>query len=208
MTDLAPATDPVAPTPAVEEGSFASLGLEATLLETLEGLGYEEPTPVQRETIPPLLAGRDVLAEAPTGTGKTAAFALPILQRLAAGGGLGRAGEGRTLALVLVPTRELAMQVAEAVHRYGRGLDAHVLPIYGGQAIGQQLRALKRGVDVVVATPGRAVDHLTRGSLSFDAVEVVILDEADEMLDMGFAEDLSLIHISEPTRLGMISYAV
>ena len=168
------------------------------MLRTLEGLGYEEPTPVQREAIPPLLAGRDVLAEAPTGTGKTAAFALPILQRLAAAGGLGRAGEGRTLALVLVPTRELAMQVAEAVHRYGRGLDARVLPIYGGQAIGQQLRALRRGVDVVVATPGRAVDHLTRGSLSFDAVEVVILDEADEMLDMGFAEDLEALLAATP----------
>ncbi len=178
--------------------SFAALGLDAAMLRTLEGLGYEEPTPVQREAIPPLLAGRDVLAEAPTGTGKTAAFALPILQRLASAGGLGRAGEGRTLALVLVPTRELAMQVAEAVHRYGRGLDARVLPIYGGQAIGQQLRALRRGVDVVVATPGRAVDHLTRGSLSFDAVEVVVLDEADEMLDMGFAEDLEALLTATP----------
>ena len=198
MTDPALASDPALLAPAVEAGSFASLGLDAALLTTLEGLGYEEPTPVQRETIPPLLAGRDVLAEAPTGTGKTAAFALPILQRLAAGGGLGRAGEGRTLALVLVPTRELAMQVAEAVHRYGRGLDAHVLPIYGGQAIGQQLRALRRGVDVVVATPGRAVDHLTRGSLSFDAVEAVVLDEADEMLDMGFAEDLEALLTATP----------
>ena len=196
--DPATATDPELPPPTVEAGTFASLGLSAALLATLEGLGYEEPTPVQRETIPPLLAGRDVLAEAPTGTGKTAAFALPILQRLAAGGGLGRAGEGRTLALVLVPTRELAMQVAEAVHRYGRGLDAHVLPIYGGQAIGQQLRALRRGVDVVVATPGRAIDHLTRGSLSFDAVEAVVLDEADEMLDMGFAEDLEALLAATP----------
>ena len=198
MIDPAAASSPAPPVPDVEAGSFASLGLDAALLRTLEGLGYEEPTPVQREAIPPLLAGRDVLAEAPTGTGKTAAFALPILQRLAAGGGLGRAGEGRTLALVLVPTRELAMQVAESVHRYGRGLDARVLPIYGGQAIGQQLRALRRGVDVVVATPGRAVDHLTRGSLSFDAVEVVVLDEADEMLDMGFAEDLEALLTATP----------
>ena len=198
MTDPAAASSPALPAPDVEAGSFASLGLDAALLRTLEGLGYEEPTPVQREAIPPLLAGRDVLAEAPTGTGKTAAFALPILQRLAAGGGLGRAGEGRTLALVLVPTRELAMQVAESVHRYGRSLDARVLPIYGGQAIGQQLRALRRGVDVVVATPGRAVDHLTRGSLSFDAVEVVVLDEADEMLDMGFAEDLEALLTATP----------
>ena len=198
MTDAAPAPDSASPPPSAEAGSFAALGLAAALLTTLEGLGYEEPTPVQLEAIPPLLAGRDVVAEAPTGTGKTAAFALPILQRLAAGGGLGRAGAGRTLALVLVPTRELAMQVAEAVHRYGRGMDAHVLPIYGGQAIGQQLRALRRGVDVVVATPGRAVDHLTRGSLSFDAVEVVVLDEADEMLDMGFAEDLEALLSATP----------
>src|SRR5512140_2572474 len=198
MTDLTVSPGPALAAAGDEAASFASLGLDAVMLRTLDGLGYEEPTPVQREAIPPLLAGRDVLAEAPTGTGKTAAFALPILQRLAAAGGLGRAGEGRTLALVLVPTRELAMQVAEAVHRYGRGLDAHVLPIYGGQAIGQQLRALRRGVDVVVATPGRAVDHLTRGSLAFDGVEVVVLDEADEMLDMGFAEDLEALLTATP----------
>ena len=198
MTDRALSPGPAPVSPGEDVASFAALGLDAAMLRTLDGLGYEEPTPVQREAIPPLLAGRDVLAEAPTGTGKTAAFALPILQRLASAGGLGRAGEGRTLALVLVPTRELAMQVAEAVHRYGRGLDARVLPIYGGQAIGQQLRALRRGVDVVVATPGRAVDHLTRGSLSFDAVEVVVLDEADEMLDMGFAEDLEALLAATP----------
>ena len=198
MTDIGDPPGSAASTPDIPQASFAALGLEAALLRTIESLGYEEPTPVQVEAIPPLLAGHDVLAEAPTGTGKTAAFALPILQRLAAAGGLGRAGEGRTLALVLVPTRELAMQVAESVHRYGRALDAHVLPIYGGQAIGQQLRALRRGVDVVVATPGRAVDHLTRGSLSFAAVEVVILDEADEMLDMGFAEDLETLLAATP----------
>jgi ATP-dependent RNA helicase DeaD len=211
MTDAdpAPGVDPAADATAVpvtprspdaeaDPASFAALGLAPALLETLAGLGYEEPTPVQEAAIPPLLAGRDLLAEAPTGTGKTAAFALPIIQRLAARGILGRAGEGRTLALVLVPTRELAMQVAEAVHRYGRAVDAHVLPIYGGQAIGQQLRALRRGVDVVVATPGRAIDHLTRGSLSFDKVEAVVLDEADEMLDMGFAEDLETLLSATP----------
>ena len=153
MTDAALAPDSTSPPPSAEAGSFASLGLAAALLTTLEGLGYEEPTPVQLEAIPPLLAGRDVLAEAPTGTGKTAAFALPILQRLHSRGGLGRAGAGRTLALVLVPTRELAMQVAEAVHRYGRGLDAHVLPIYGGQAIGQQLRALRRASAPFLKSP-------------------------------------------------------
>jgi len=177
--------------------TFAALGLAPALLETLAGLGYEEPTPVQEAAIPPLLAGRDLLAEAPTGTGKTAAFALPILQRLAVEG-LGRAEQGTALALVLVPTRELAMQVAEAVHRYGRVLGARVLPVYGGQPIGLQLRGLRRGLDVVVATPGRAVDHLTRGSLRLDTVEAVVLDEADEMLDMGFAEELDAILSATP----------
>ena len=173
---------------------FAALDLDPRLLSTIAGLGYEEPTPIQREAIPPLLAGRDLLAEAPTGTGKTAAFALPTLQRIP----IGRAGEGSTSALVLVPTRELAMQVAEAMLKYGREMGARVLPVYGGQPIGQQLRGLRRGVDVVVATPGRAVDHLKRGSLRFDGVMVVILDEADEMLDMGFAEDLETILSATP----------
>ncbi len=173
---------------------FAGLELDARLLRTIAALGYEEPTPIQREAIPPLLAGRDLLAEAPTGTGKTAAFALPMLQRIT----IGRAGEGRTSALILVPTRELAMQVAEALHAYGRELGARVLPVYGGQPIGQQLRGLRRGVDIVVATPGRAVDHLKRGSLRFDEVAIVILDEADEMLDMGFAEDLETILAATP----------
>ncbi len=173
---------------------FAALELDSRLLTTIAALGYEEPTPIQREAIPPLLAGRDLLAEAPTGTGKTAAFALPTLQRIP----IGKAGEGSTSALVLVPTRELAMQVAEALHKYGRELGARILPVYGGQPIGQQLRGLRRGVDIVVATPGRAVDHLKRGSLRFDGVQVVILDEADEMLDMGFAEDLETILAATP----------
>jgi ATP-dependent RNA helicase DeaD len=173
---------------------FASLSLDSRLLRAVASLGYEEPTPIQREAIPPLLAGRDLLAEAPTGTGKTAAFALPTLQRIAIGG----AAEGGTSALVLVPTRELAMQVAEAIVKYGRELGARVVPVYGGQPIGQQLRGLRRGVDVVVATPGRAVDHLTRGSLRLDGVAVVILDEADEMLDMGFADDLETILAATP----------
>jgi ATP-dependent RNA helicase DeaD len=138
--------------------------------------------------------GRDVLAEAPTGTGKTAAFALPAIARIAQDD----RGDGRVRGLVLVPTRELAMQVAEAIHRYGRSSGIRVLPVYGGQAIGQQLRSLRRGVDLVVATPGRAVDHLTRGSLNLDAVEFVVLDEADEMLDMGFAEDLDAVLTAVP----------
>ena len=179
---------------AVADDGFGGLQLDARLLHTIAALGYEEPTPIQREAIPPLLAGRDLLAEAPTGTGKTAAFALPMLQRIK----LGTAGEGSASALVLVPTRELAMQVAEALHAYGRELGARVLPVYGGQPIGQQLRGLRRGVDIVVATPGRAVDHLKRGSLRLDEVGVVVLDEADEMLDMGFAEDLETILAATP----------
>jgi ATP-dependent RNA helicase DeaD len=173
---------------------FAAMGLPLAVLTTLAELGYEEPTPIQREAIPVLVAGRDLLAEAPTGTGKTAAFALPLIKGLAAAGGpaAGRR-EGRVGALILVPTRELAMQVSEAVHRYGERLGIRVLPIYGGQAMGPQLRSLKRGVDVVVATPGRAVDHVDRGTLDLGSVASVVLDEADEMLDMGFAEDLETL---------------
>ncbi|MCU1453047.1 MAG: ATP-independent helicase [Acidimicrobiales bacterium] len=171
-----------------ETTAFADLGLRPELLAALSGLGYEEPTPIQREAIPPLLAGRDLLGQAATGTGKTAAFALPVLERVAAGG-----HRQAPLALVLVPTRELAVQVSEAMYRYGRDVGARVLPIYGGQPIGRQLDALRRGVDVVVATPGRARDHVQRGTLPLDEVQVVVLDEADEMLDMGFAEDIEAL---------------
>jgi ATP-dependent RNA helicase DeaD len=177
-------------------GAFAELGVAPELLATLAVLGYEEPTPIQREAIPPLLAGRDLFGQAATGTGKTAAFALPLLQ-LAVGG---EPRPNHPSALVLVPTRELAMQVAEAIHRYGREKRATVLPIYGGQPIGQQLRVLDRGVEVVVATPGRALDHLQRGSLALDAVRFVVLDEGDEMLDMGFAEDIEAILRSIPAK--------
>lgn len=172
---------------------FTGLGLDDRLLATLTALGYEEPTPIQRKAIPPLLDGRDLLGQAATGTGKTAAFALPMLQRIA---GQAPAGGDRrgVRGLALVPTRELAMQVAEALHRYGhQAFGTLVVPIYGGQAIQQQLRALRRGVDVVVATPGRALDHVRRGSLDLSGVRFVVLDEADEMLDMGFAEDLEAI---------------
>ncbi len=196
--DPAPAeTAPSAPDPTVgTEVSFESLGLAPEIVAELTALGYEEPTPIQAAAIPTLLAGRDLLGQAATGTGKTAAFALPLLARLAVGG---RADS--PVALVLVPTRELAMQVSEAIHRYGRRIGARVLPIFGGQPIGRQLGALSRGVDVVVATPGRAIDHLARGSLNLDQLEVVVLDEADEMLDMGFAEDLdSILDQTPPTR--------
>ena len=173
------------------------MGLRTELLAALTQLGYEEPTPIQRESIPPLIAGRDLLGQAATGTGKTAAFALPSLQRLAAG----RRATDDPTTLVLVPTRELAMQVSEAFHRYGRDLGARVVPIYGGQPIVRQLQALKRGVDVVVATPGRALDHISRGTLPLGSIEVVVLDEADEMLDMGFAEDIeSILGATPPTR--------
>lgn len=159
------------------------------MLRALREEGYTTPTPIQLQAIPPVMAGSDLLGIAQTGTGKTAAFALPMLQTAV----IDEAQPNRPHALVLVPTRELAMQVAEALHRYGREKHASVLPIYGGQHIGQQLRALKRGADVVVATPGRALDHVERGTLDLGAVRVVVLDEADEMLDMGFAEDIEAI---------------
>jgi ATP-dependent RNA helicase DeaD len=150
------------------------------------------------EAIPALLEPRDVLGQAATGTGKTAAFMLPILQRLLATGKPLSRAPYTTRALILVPTRELAMQVAEAAHRYGKAIEARVTPIYGGQMIERQIRTLGGGVDVVVATPGRALDHLRRRTLSFAAVEIVVLDEADEMLDMGFAEDLEAILDATP----------
>ena len=169
--------------------SFESLGLPAPLLATLTALGYREPTPVQAAAIPPLLEGRDVLGQAATGTGKTAAFALPMLARIEPG----TRGMFETSALVLVPTRELALQVTEAVRRYGASLKVSAVAVYGGEPIGNQLKLLKRGVDVVIATPGRALDHLDRKSLKLNQVKVVVLDEADEMLDMGFEDDLKKI---------------
>jgi ATP-dependent RNA helicase DeaD len=168
--------------------AFAELGLAPGLCRALSGLGYEEPTPIQRAAVPPLIAGRDLVGQAATGTGKTAAFALPVLQRI-----LGRSGPAGVLALILVPTRELAIQVSKAMHSYGRDMSVRVLPVYGGQPIGRQLRALDRGVDVVVATPGRALDHIARGTLDLNGLEIVVLDEADEMFDMGFAEDIETI---------------
>ena len=168
---------------------FASLGLSPALVATVGALGYEEPTPVQREAIPLILSGRDLLAQASTGTGKTAAFALPMIQRLIED----EADRKRVRGLVLVPTRELAMQVSEAIHKYAKGTGIQVVPLYGGASMEQQIRSLTRGADIAVATPGRALDHLRRKTLKLDAVRVLVLDEADEMLDMGFAEDLDAI---------------
>ncbi len=170
---------------------FTDLGLRPELLAALIALGYEEPTPIQRDAIPAVLAGHDVLGQAATGTGKTAAFALPALQ-------LVEGPPRHPIALVLVPTRELAMQVSEACWRYGREMRARVVPVYGGQPIGRQLGALRDGVHIVVATPGRAIDHIERGTLALDAVRLVVLDEADEMLDMGFAEDIEAILAATP----------
>ncbi|MCU0755197.1 MAG: DEAD/DEAH box helicase [Xanthomonadales bacterium] len=166
---------------------FADLGLPETLLRALDEVGYESPSPIQAETIPPLLSGRDVLGQAQTGTGKTAAFALPILASL----DLSRAVPQ---ALVLTPTRELAIQVAEACQKYGKYLPGfHVLPIYGGQSYTPQLRNLQRGAHVVVGTPGRILDHLDRGTLDLGALQTLVLDEADEMLRMGFVDDVEAV---------------
>ncbi len=174
--------------------SFADLGLSPVLVEALTALGYEEPTPVQQASIPHLLEGRDILAQAATGTGKTAAFALPLLQRLPK-----TAPEpSKPAVLVLTPTRELAVQVAEAFHRYGRALGALTVPIYGGQEFSQQIRVLRRGVHVVVATPGRALDHMRRNTLDLSGLMAVVLDEADEMLDMGFADEIEAILEAAP----------
>lgn len=175
---------------------FADLGLRPEILKALTDMGYEEPTPIQREAIPHLINGADLLGQAATGTGKTAAFALPILQSLTSSG-----DNIVTEALVLVPTRELAMQVSEAIYKYGHDLRARCVPIYGGQPIGRQIDALRRGTHVVVATPGRALDHIRKGTLKLDSIKMVVLDEADEMLDMGFAEDLeSILEATPATR--------
>jgi ATP-dependent RNA helicase DeaD len=175
-----------------ENPSFEGLGLSPGIVETLVKLGYEVPTPIQQRTIPLLLSGKDLIGQAQTGTGKTAAFALPILQRI-------DLGKRSTQALVLTPTRELAMQVAEAIHTYSRGIgQVTVQPIYGGAPIGLQLRHLQRGVQIVVGTPGRLIDHLERGSLDLRGIRVLVLDEADEMLRMGFIDDVEKILAAAP----------
>ncbi|QGZ41002.1 ATP-dependent RNA helicase CsdA [Pseudoduganella flava] len=167
--------------------SFSELNLANSLLKVLKEVGYEAPSPIQAATIPHLLANRDVLGQAQTGTGKTAAFALPILSRL-------DVKASAPQALVLAPTRELAIQVAEAFQRYAAHIpNFHVLPIYGGQSYGPQLSALRRGVHVVVGTPGRVIDHLDKGSLDLSKLKTLVLDEADEMLRMGFIDDVERI---------------
>jgi ATP-dependent RNA helicase RhlE len=164
--------------------SFQTLGLGAELLRALSEAGYAEPTPIQAQAIPLVLEGRDLLAAAQTGTGKTAAFVLPILHRLASGHG------HSPRALILVPTRELAAQVAESVDTYGRHLRLRSAVIFGGVGINPQIERLRRGVDLIVATPGRLLDHAKQRTVDLSGIETLVLDEADRMLDMGFIHDI------------------
>ena len=167
--------------------SFTDLALSAPILQALEEVGYEAPSPIQAASIPPLLEGRDILGQAQTGTGKTAAFALPMLSRV-------DVANRQPQVLVLAPTRELAIQVCEAFQAYARHMKGfHILPVYGGQSMATQLRPLKRGVHVVVGTPGRVMDHIRRGTLALDQLKALVLDEADEMLKMGFVDDVEWI---------------
>ena len=167
--------------------SFNQLGLQKPLLKVLDELGYETPSAIQAQTIPLMLEGKDVVGQAQTGTGKTAAFALPILSRL-------DLQLKDPQVLVLAPTRELAIQVSEAFQKYAHHMKGfHVLPIYGGQDYGVQIRALQRGVQVIVGTPGRVRDHIRRGTLVLDKLSRLILDEGDEMLRMGFIDDVDWI---------------
>jgi ATP-dependent RNA helicase DeaD len=180
---------------------FGQLGLSAPILAAIKDLGYEAPTPIQARTIPPLLAGRDLIGQAQTGTGKTAAFAIPILQAL-------DLGQAQVQALVLTPTRELCIQVAEAIHTYSKHMGrVRVIPVYGGQALQPQLRHLRAGAHVVVGTPGRIMDHLRRGTLSMAGLKTIVLDEADEMLRMGFIEDVEwiLAQIPGPRQTALFS---
>jgi ATP-dependent RNA helicase DeaD len=175
-----------------DSATFADLGLIEPLVRVLSTLGYETPTPIQERAIPSLLEGKDVVGLAQTGTGKTAAFALPILQRI-------DPANRKTQAIVLAPTRELALQVCEAISTYAANLPGiRVLPVYGGQGYGFQLAGLQKGAHIVVGTPGRVIDHLERGSLDLTALEYLVLDEADEMLNMGFADDVERILADTP----------
>ncbi len=187
MNDVAPD-----PAPADAAPGFGDLGLGAKVLKALSDVGYESPSAIQTQTIPHLLGGRDVIGLAQTGTGKTAAFALPILDRL-------DLSQKSPQALVLAPTRELALQVCEAFEKYASTTKGvHVLPVYGGQGYGVQLSALRRGVHIVVGTPGRIMDHLDKGTLDLTQLRFLVLDEADEMLNMGFAEDVETILADTP----------
>ena len=182
------------------EDGFAELGVDGDVLRALDEVGYEQPTPVQRQAIPALLEGRDLMAQSQTGTGKTAAFAIPLIEEI-------DPQLRQVQGLVLAPTRELTVQVAETFHKLGKYRRVTDLPIYGGQPIDRQLRALQRGVQVVVGTPGRLMDHIRRGTLDLSGVRMVVLDEADQMLDMGFIEDIEFIldQIPEERQIALFS---
>ena len=181
--------------------SFQTMNLGAPLMQALQDVGYESPSPIQAETIPLVMAGKDLVGQAQTGTGKTAAFALPLLSRIDLKKHLPQV-------LVLAPTRELAIQVAEAFQTYARHIKGfHVLPIYGGQDYGIQLRALKRGVHVVVGTPGRVMDHMRRGTLKMDMLNCLVLDEADEMLRMGFIDDVEWVLENSPASRQIVLFS-
>ena len=186
-----PLSDDPTETDAPESTGFADLGLDPQILAGVKALGFDDPTPIQLAAIPPLLAGRDVLGRARTGSGKTAAFGLPALQ-LALEGGKG------VRVLILTPTRELALQVTEALESYVRGKGVGIVPVYGGTAYGPQLKGLQRGANIVVGTPGRVLDHMERGSIDLGGLELLVLDEADEMLRMGFIDDVEKIISAAP----------
>lgn len=193
--------EPVIPAEPVVTETFEGLGLSPALVETLKELGYETPTPIQMQSIPHLLTGRDVIGQAQTGTGKTAAFALPILQQL-------DLTSNTVQALLMTPTRELAIQVAEAIHTYSKRIGrVRVMPIYGGDPISKQISRLRGGIQIVVGTPGRIMDHLRRGTLDLQGVKMVALDEADEMLKMGFIDDVEWIlsQVPKPRQIALFS---
>jgi ATP-dependent RNA helicase DeaD len=176
-----------------ETVKFGVLEINRRVVQALTDMGFEEPTPIQQQTVPLLQEGRDVIGQAQTGTGKTAAFGIPIIE-------MANTRHGGVQALIVTPTRELAIQVAEEISRIGKYRRVRTLPIYGGQSIDRQIRGLRQGVQVVIGTPGRLLDHLSRKTLSLDNVKVVVLDEADEMLDMGFIDDIESILQATPER--------
>lgn len=179
---------------------FEDLGIEPAILRAVQEIGFEEPSPIQEKCIPAVMKGTDLIGQAQTGTGKTAAFGIPILQKV-------NPRYKKVQSIILAPTRELAIQVSGEIRRIGKNMRVKTLPIYGGQSIGHQIRALKRGVQIVIGTPGRVLDHIHRGTLKLDAVKIMVLDEADEMLDMGFIEDIEEVLRHLPNEKQMLLFS-
>jgi len=183
------------------DSTFAELNLSQPILQALTDMGFEEPTPVQEKCIPPLLQQKDVVGQAQTGTGKTAAFGIPVVQQT-------DISIPQVQTIIMCPTRELAIQVTGELIKIGKHLNGlHVVPIYGGQSISRQIKALKRGAHIVVGTPGRTIDHLRRGTMKLDKLQQVVFDEADEMLNMGFRDDMEQIlsYANQPIQTIMFS---